>query len=124
MEDDFIEESGEQNKDSSAPWLRPWHFKKGQSGNPSGMPKGYKSLKTRAKEYLQGLGDDEAIEYFNGLNKLDVWKMAEGNPETKTDVKINKDVTFTEEELAIAQQIIAKRLSDTTTQTSSGETVE
>lgn len=65
---------------------RPWLFQKGKSGNPGGRPKGSKSLKTRAREYLEGLSDEEAIEYFNGLNKLDVWKMAEGNPDTKTDI--------------------------------------
>ncbi len=61
-------------------------FKKGQSGNPGGRPKGSKSLKTRAREYLEGLSEEEAIEYFDGLNKLDVWKMAEGNPKQDTDV--------------------------------------
>lgn len=65
---------------------RPWLFKKGQSGNPGGRPKGSKSLKQRAREYLEGLSDEEAIEYFDGLNKLDVWKMGEGNPKQDTDV--------------------------------------
>lgn len=65
---------------------RPWLFKKGQSGNPGGRPVGSKSLKTRAKEYLMNLTDEEAEEYFNGLNKLDVWKMGEGAPDTKSDL--------------------------------------
>lgn len=65
---------------------RPWLFKKGQSGNPGGRPKGTKSLKERAREYLAGLSDEEAYEYFDGLNKLDVWKMAEGMPQTNTDI--------------------------------------
>lgn len=76
------EETQEQSNNN-----RPWLFKKGQpSANPGGRPIGSKSLKTRAKEYLQGLSDEQAVEYFDGLNKLDVWKMAEGNPETKTDI--------------------------------------
>lgn len=65
---------------------RPWLFQKGNRANPGGRPKGSKSLKTRAREYLEGLTDEESIEYFEGLNKLDVWKMAEGNFETKTDI--------------------------------------
>lgn len=65
---------------------RPWLFKKGQSGNPGGRKVGSKSLKTRAKEYLEGLNDEEAEAYFDGLNKLDVWKMAEGLPQSNTDI--------------------------------------
>jgi hypothetical protein len=65
---------------------RPWLFKKGQSGNPGGRKKGSKSLKERAREYLQGLSDEEAEAYFDGLNKIDVWKMAEGNPKESADI--------------------------------------
>jgi len=65
---------------------RPWLFQKGNRANPGGRPKGSKSLKTRAREYLEGLSDEEAIEYFDGLDKLDVWKMGEGNPASNTDI--------------------------------------
>ncbi len=64
---------------------RPWLFKKGQSGNPMGRPPG-RSLKDRAKAYLAGLSDDEAEEYFAGMDKRVVWEMAEGKPEAKTDI--------------------------------------
>lgn len=74
---------------------RPWLFKKGNCANPGGRPKGSKSLKTRAREYLEGLSDEEAIEYFEGLNKLDVWKMAEGNPKQDNDVNVSGEVTKT-----------------------------
>ena len=87
------EESQEQSNS------RPWLFKKGQSGNPGGRKKGYKSLKTRAKEYLEGLSDEEAVEYFEGLNKLDVWKMAEGSPETKSEVKVTEDVKVDDKQI-------------------------
>lgn len=65
--------------------LAPWQFKKGQSGNPKGRTPG-KSLKEYAKEYLSGLSDEERLDYFEGMNKKDIWLMAEGNPESKTDL--------------------------------------
>jgi hypothetical protein len=83
-----MEETQEQSNN------RPWLFKKGQSGNPGGRPKGSKSLKERAREYLAGLSDEETEAYFDGLNKLDVWKMAEGNPATETDITSKGEKIF------------------------------
>lgn len=65
--------------------LIPYKWKKGQSGNPAGRPKG-KTLKEFAREYLESLPDDEKVEYLESLPTEIVWKMAEGNPETKTDI--------------------------------------
>lgn len=65
---------------------RPWLYKKGQSGNPGGRPKGSKSLKTWLKERFETMTDEEREEFFNGMNKIDLFKMAEGNPESKTDI--------------------------------------
>ena len=65
--------------------LKPWQFKKGQSGNPAGRPPG-SSLKDYAKKYLAGMTDEERLEFFNGIDKIKVWEMAEGKAETKTDV--------------------------------------
>jgi hypothetical protein len=63
--------------------LAPWQFKKGQSGNPLGRTPG-RSMKEFAKEYLASLTDEQRIEYFEGMNKADIWKMAEGNPANTT----------------------------------------
>jgi len=68
--------------------LQPYLWKKGQSGNPNGRPKG-KTLKEFAREYLMGLPDDEKVEYLASLPTDIVWKMAEGNPENKSDVTSN-----------------------------------
>lgn len=101
--------------------LKKYIWKKGQSGNPAGRPIG-KSLKTFAREYLESLPDDEKIDYLATLPEEIVWKMAEGNPENKDSIKLDKDIQFTDEELEVAKQIIAKRLaSDTASQESGGD---
>jgi len=64
--------------------LAPYQWKKGQSGNILGRPtdtgKAYLAKKIRA------MTDEEKEEFFEGMNKIDIFKMAEGNPETKTDI--------------------------------------
>ena len=65
--------------------LEPYKWKKGFCPNPAGRPKG-KTLKEFAREYLMTLPDDEKIDYLASLPTEIVWKMAEGNPETKSDI--------------------------------------
>lgn len=43
-------------------------------------------MKQFAKDYLQSLPDDEKMEFMKGLDKKIIWEMAEGRPDTKTDV--------------------------------------
>lgn len=75
--------------------LQPYIWKKGQSGNMNGRPKG-KTLKEFAREYLESLPDDEKVEYLASLPTDIVWKMAEGNPATNTDITTNgKDLPQT-----------------------------
>jgi hypothetical protein len=64
---------------------RPWLWKKGQSGNLAGRPKG-KTMKEYVKDYLSRMTDEERDEFLHGIPKDIIWKMSEGNPETKTDV--------------------------------------
>lgn len=69
---------------------RPWLFKPGVSGNPKGRPPGVKSLKMFAKEYLQSLPDEKKLDYMKGMDKQDIWKMAEGMP--KQDSRMELDI--------------------------------
>lgn len=80
-------ESTDKQNDNSKPWL----FKKGQSGNLKGRPKG-KTLKEYARDYLACMTEEERLDYLEGLPKEIIWKMAEGNP--KQDTEITGNVTI------------------------------
>ena len=70
----------ETNKTNEKPWL----FKKGNPGGP-GRPKG-KSLKEYSRDYLATMTEEERLEFLEGLDKTDIWKMAEGLPSQHTDI--------------------------------------
>jgi hypothetical protein len=69
-------------------WLKGYQFQPGQSGNPGGKKKGTKSLKTFAKEYLENLPDNEKVAFLAALPEELVFRMAEGNPHSSSDVKV------------------------------------
>ena len=84
-EDDEEAEDQAKSKPSPADRIRPWMYKKGQSGNPSGRPHGI-SLKEYARVKFRTMTDEEREAFFHGMNKKDLWEMAEGKPEAKTDI--------------------------------------
>lgn len=75
-----MSDTGEQDEKQDYEWLKPWQFQPGKSGNPAGRPKGSKSLKTFAKEYLLSLTDEEKMEFMKGMDKKIIWEMAEDKP--------------------------------------------
>ena len=66
--------------------LQPYQFRKGQSGNPLGRYMGGKSGKERVKAIISKMTDEEFEDWLEGLNKLDIWQMGEGRPDTAADI--------------------------------------
>lgn len=98
--------TGEQTESSpKTEHLKPWQYKKGQSGNPSGRAKGI-SLKEYAKMKFLTMTDEEKEEYFNGLSKNTIWEMGEGRPESKTEVKLTDDLKPIEDDIKTIKTVL------------------
>jgi len=104
-----IKETQEQGNNS-----RPWLYKKGQSGNPGGRPKG-KSLKAYSKNFLACMTDEERETFMEGLPKEIIWRMAEGNPTDQVDVKADLTINIESE---VAEKYSIKENVNTNTETS------
>lgn len=89
-----------------------FQFKPGQSGNPGGKPKGAVSMKTWAKNYLATLPPEERIKFLNSLPKELVWRMAEGNPDNKTDITSDGKQLFNDEQKRAGKEAIKGLLDE------------
>jgi len=69
-----------ETKEQKIARIQPYMWKKGQSGNPAGRPKG-KTMKEYARELLECQTDEERQAFLHGLSKDIIWKMAEGLPQ-------------------------------------------
>lgn len=72
-----LPEQQENIRDKRIAQIAPFQYKKGQSGNPGGRPVGAVSMKTYVKNKLLSMSDEEREEFLEGINKKDIWEMAE-----------------------------------------------
>ncbi len=72
--------------------LKKYVFKAGMgSANPGGRPKGSKSMKTYAREYLEAMSEEDRVDFLNSVDPKITWEMAEGKP--KQDVDLSGEIT-------------------------------
>jgi hypothetical protein len=71
---------------------RTW-WKPGQSGNPSGRPKGALSIKNKIRKYLEeNPGEvDLLVHHFIKKDPALMWQMLEGRPQQNVDLGVDKD---------------------------------
>ncbi len=96
-----------ENKQSPADRIRPYMWKKGQSGNIMGRPKG-KTMKEYARQYLERMTDEERDEWLEGLSKDIIWEMAEGKAQQKVEAEIKGEIVFNKELIEKTSQAIDK----------------
>lgn len=99
-----IESSEDTDNHKQEQWknLKPW--KPGQSGNPKGRPKG-KTMKEYARDYLARMTSKERIQFLKSMSPEFVWRMAEGNPDNKSDIKGEGFSAFFRESIARDREI-------------------
>lgn len=91
---------------------KPWLWKKGQSGNLKGRPKG-KTLKEYTRDYLAKMTEEEREDFLDGLPKELIWKMSEGNPHSDDKLEVDFPATLI--------NLIKDGTSDTTNKTGDSE---
>ena len=55
-----------------------------------GRPKGSKSMKTYAKEYLESMSEEDRAEFLNSVDHKTIWEMSEGK--AKQDLNVEGEV--------------------------------
>ena len=86
--------------------LLPYQYKKGQSGNPLGRYKGGTSGKERMKQKIANMTNDEFEDFIEGISKIDLFKMAEGNAATEISGQMNLKVEKLEEIQTATKKIL------------------
>lgn len=92
MDNNEIEITDEQrsSREKKMANILPHQWKKGQSGNSLGRYMGGISGKERMKRKIMGMSDEEFEEFIEGQTKIDLFKMAEGQP--KQDMELSGEV--------------------------------
>ena len=88
---EVAQEMPENSYDKVPKQLRKYVFKPGQVANPGGRPKGAKSMKTYAKEYLENMSEEDRAEFLNSVDHKTIWEMSEGKP--KQDMEVSGEMT-------------------------------
>lgn len=79
-------------------------FGANNNANPNGRPKG-QTLKEWVRTKLIGMTDVEREDFLKDVSKDIQWKMAEGNPETKSDVTVKDETSkLSPEALEVAKK--------------------
>lgn len=79
--------------------IRPYMWKKGQSGNIMGRPK-TKTMKEYARQYLERMTDEERDEWFEGIDKQVIWEMGEGKASQQMEAKVDLKLSYNPEDKA------------------------
>lgn len=109
-------EKQRESKEEKLARIQPFQWKKGQSGNIMGRPKG-KTMKEYVNEYLARMTDDERDEWLEGINKDKIWEMAEGKPRQDTDITSGGKVLQVVVPQAVAE---AFNINESTPETGTG----
>src|ERR1035437_2057217 len=92
LEEENTDKQGLSPRERQLNALKPYQWKKGQSGNSLGRYVGGLSSKERMKRKIAGMTDDEFEDFIEGLDKRVVWEMGEGKPQQDTKIDGNIDV--------------------------------
>lgn len=87
-----MEDTEKQGK-NKVDYIKPYMWKKGQSGNIMGRPPG-KTMKEYARQYLERMTDEERDEWLDGLDKNIIWEMGEGKASQKLEGGLKVELTY------------------------------
>lgn len=110
MNDFSQDDDTDKQADNRVQYIQPYQWKKGQSGNLKGRPKG-KSMKEYSREMLEEMTEEERQEFLNGIPKYVIWEMAEGKAKTDGNIKVELPTSLIEIISGIANKTTNKSVS-------------